>query len=70
MQKDAQTTFRLPQEVKLALEEAAAMDMRSVASYLVKVLVEHLSAKGLLAPREAVSARQTRPRKTGRAKRR
>lgn len=40
--------FKLEAEVKFALEKAAKADMRSVSSYVEKLLVEHLREKGYL----------------------
>jgi len=40
--------LRLLPSVKSALEKAAAEDRRPVASYVEKLLVEHLKAKGYL----------------------
>jgi hypothetical protein len=40
--------FRLEPEVKEALEKAAKDDMRSVSSYVEKLLIEHLREKGYL----------------------
>jgi hypothetical protein len=48
MPKTSALSFRLPALTKKALEKAAADDHRSVTSYVVKLLTEHLQEKGLL----------------------
>lgn len=40
--------FRIDADVKMALDAAAKADMRSVSSYVEKLLVEHLREKGYL----------------------
>jgi hypothetical protein len=46
--KTAPLGLRLKPSVKSALEEAAAEDHRPVASYVEKLLTEHLRKKGYL----------------------
>jgi hypothetical protein len=48
MTKDAAISVRVSEQVKQATEKAAQDDRRSVASYVEKLLVEHLKAKGYL----------------------
>jgi hypothetical protein len=48
MAKTSAISVRVPDEVKAAAEKAAAADSRSVASYVEKLLVEHLRKQGFL----------------------
>jgi hypothetical protein len=48
MPKTAAISVRVDDAVKQALENAAAEDHRPVASYVEKLLLEHLKAKGYL----------------------
>lgn len=48
MQKTAPVSFRLPQEVKDALEKAAKDDTRSVSSLLEKLTTDWLKDRGYL----------------------
>lgn len=47
-QKTAPISFRLPPEVKEALERAAKDDTRSVSSYLERLVTDHLKDKSYL----------------------
>jgi len=46
--KNSAISVRVADAVKAAAEKAAAEDSRSVASYVEKLLTEHLKAKGYL----------------------
>jgi len=46
--KSLPVSVRLPPQVKAALDAAAKDDMRSLASYIEKLLTEHLRKKGYL----------------------
>lgn len=46
--KNAALGIRIDADVKAALEKAARQDRRSVASYVEKLIVEDLTAKGFL----------------------
>jgi hypothetical protein len=48
MAKSSAISVRVPDEVKAAVEKAAAADSRSVASYVEKLLAEHLRKQGFL----------------------
>jgi predicted HicB family RNase H-like nuclease len=48
MPKTSAISVRVPDEVKAAAEKAAAADGRSVASYVEKLLTEHLRKSGFL----------------------
>jgi hypothetical protein len=48
MAKTSAISVRVPDAVKIAAEKAAAEDSRSVASYVEKLLTEHLKAEGYL----------------------
>jgi hypothetical protein len=48
MAKTSAISVRVSDQVKEAAEKAAANDSRSVASYVEKLLAEHLRAKGYL----------------------
>jgi hypothetical protein len=48
MPKTSAISVRVPDEVKAAAEKAAAADSRSVASYVEKLLTEHLRKSGFL----------------------
>lgn len=48
MAKTSAISVRVTDAVKAAAEKAAAEDSRSVASYVEKLLAEHLRAKGYL----------------------
>lgn len=48
MARTASIGIRVEPEVKEALESAAKADHRTVASYIEKLLIEDLKAKGLL----------------------
>lgn len=48
MAKTAAISVRVPEDLKEALEKAAAEDDRSVASYVERLLRAHLQAKGYL----------------------
>ena len=48
MAKSAAISLRVSDQVKAAVEKAAADDHRTIASLVEKVLVEHLRAKGYL----------------------
>jgi len=48
MAKNSAISVRVADAVKAAAEKAAAEDSRSVASYVEKLLTEHLNAKGYL----------------------
>ncbi len=52
MAKTSAISVRVSDEVKSAAEKAAADDSRSVASYVEKLLNEHLREKGYLRPTE------------------
>jgi hypothetical protein len=47
--KTSAISVRVSDQVKAAAEKAASDDSRSVASYVEKLLAEHLRAKGYLA---------------------
>lgn len=49
MPKTSAISVRLADEVKAALEEAASEDHRPLASYVEKLLLEHLRGSGYLA---------------------
>jgi hypothetical protein len=49
MAKTSAISVRVSDQVKAAAEKAASDDSRSVASYVEKLLAEHLRAKGYLA---------------------
>ena len=46
--KSVPVSFRLTPEVKAAAEMAAKDDTRSMSSFVEKLLIEHLKAKGYL----------------------
>ncbi|MBB4067109.1 hypothetical protein GGR23_004338 [Gellertiella hungarica] len=46
--KNAALGIRIDADVKAALAKAARQDRRSVASYVEKLIVEDLTAKGLI----------------------
>jgi hypothetical protein len=48
MAKTSAISVRVSDQVKAAAEKAASDDSRSVASYVEKLLAEHLKAKGYL----------------------
>lgn len=48
MHRSAPVSFRLPPEVKEALEQAAKDDTRSVSSLLEKLITDHLKKNGYL----------------------
>jgi hypothetical protein len=48
MAKTSAISVRVSEQVKQAAEKAAEDDRRSLASYVEKLLVEHLKAKGYL----------------------
>ena len=48
MPKTSAISVRVSDDVKAAAEKAAAADRRPLASYVEKLLVEHLKAKGYL----------------------
>jgi hypothetical protein len=48
MAKTSAISVRVPDEVKTAAEKAAADDSRSVASYVEKLLADHLRKQGYL----------------------
>ncbi|MUZ63500.1 YlcI/YnfO family protein [Agrobacterium vitis] len=48
MAKTSALSVRVPDEVKEAAEKAAKDDGRSLASYVERVLVQHLKDKGYL----------------------
>ena len=48
MAKTSAISVRVPDAVKAAAEKAATEDCRSLASYVEKLLTEHLKAKGYL----------------------
>lgn len=48
MAKSTSISVRVTKEVKAAVERAAAEDHRSVASYVDRLLIEHLLNKGYL----------------------
>jgi hypothetical protein len=48
MAKTSALSVRVSEEVKQAVEKAAADDDRSTASYVERVLVQHLKEKGYL----------------------
>jgi hypothetical protein len=48
MAKTSAISVRVSDDVKAAAEKAAAADSRSVASYVEKLLTEHLRMTGLL----------------------
>lgn len=48
MAKTAAISVRVSDAVKAAAEKAAAEDNRTLASYVEKLLTEHLKAKGYL----------------------
>lgn len=48
MAKNSAISVRVADSVKAAAEKAAAEDSRSVASYVERLLTEHLKAKGYL----------------------
>ncbi|MGU3537752.1 hypothetical protein [Methylobacterium sp. A54F] len=48
MAKSSAISVRVADTVKAAAEKAAAEDSRSLASYVEKLLTEHLKAKGYL----------------------
>lgn len=50
MAKTASLGFRIPDEVKEALERAAKADDRSVSSLVERILKQWLTEKGFLAP--------------------
>jgi hypothetical protein len=52
MPKTSAISVRVPAEVKAAAEKAAAADSRSVASYVEKLLTEHLRKSGFLKGKE------------------
>jgi len=48
MNKSLPVSVRLPPEVKEAVEAAAKADVRSVSSFIEKVLTDHLRQQGFL----------------------
>ncbi len=46
--KSLPVSVRLPPEVKSAAEKAAKDDLRSLSSFMEKLLTEHLKVKGYL----------------------
>lgn len=48
MPKTSAISVRVTDEVKIAVEKAAEADSRSVASYVEKLLAEHLRKQGFL----------------------
>ena len=48
MVRDSAISVRVSDEVKAAAQKAAANDVRTLASYVEKVLVEHLQSAGYL----------------------
>ena len=56
MPKTAAVSIRVDDAVKKALEKAAADDHRAVASYVEKLLIEHLKAKSYLAATDSPAA--------------
>ena len=48
MQKSIPISFRLPPEIKIALEKAAKDDTRSVSSLMEKLVTDWLRDKGYL----------------------
>jgi len=48
MPKTSAISVRVPDEVKAAAEKAAAEDSRSLASYVEKLLTDHLRKQGYL----------------------
>ena len=48
MNKSLPVSVRLPPEVKEAVEAAAKADVRSVSSFIEKVLTDHLRQHGFL----------------------
>jgi hypothetical protein len=51
MPKTAAIGLRVEPEIKKALDKAAADDRRTIASYVEKLLVDHLTAAGYLKKR-------------------
>lgn len=49
MTKTSAISVRVPDELKTAAEKAAADDHRSLASYVERVLAQHLQDNGYLA---------------------
>jgi hypothetical protein len=64
MAKTSAISVRVSDQVKAAVEKAAADDSRSVASYVEKLLAEHLRAKGYLAS-EGEAAKPRRAARKG-----
>jgi len=58
MAKTEAISVRVSEEVKAAAERAAADDSRSVASYVEKLLAEHLRAKGYLTEQPGAAKRK------------
>ena len=58
MPKTAAISVRVDDAVKKALEKAAAGDHRPLASYVERLLIEHLKAIGYLAATDTVAARR------------
>jgi hypothetical protein len=48
--KSLPVSVRLPPEVKAAAEDAAKADVRSLSSFIEKLLTDHLKKKGYLKP--------------------
>ncbi len=51
MSKTANLALRIPPNVKVALEQAAKADRRTVSSYVEVIIIDDLEAKGFL-PKE------------------
>jgi hypothetical protein len=60
MAKTSAISVRVSDQVKAAAEKAAADDSRSVASYVERLLAEHLKAKGYLADPSAPKRGRTK----------
>lgn len=50
--KTAAINFRVEPELKAAVEKAAEDDSRSLASYMERLLVQHLKATGYWPPKK------------------
>jgi len=62
MAKTSAISVRVSDQVKAAAERAASDDSRSVASFVEKLLTEHLRAKGYLAEASPAARPAKRPR--------
>jgi hypothetical protein len=59
--RTARINFRAPDEVRLAAEQAAASDQRTLTNLVEKLLTDHLRQQGLLAAPPASGKRGQEP---------